>query len=325
MFTESTIAQWLDDCKTNGINVGMPELLRYRYHSKALDLTPKTVPQARLSGSYVTRFKGRGMEFDESRHYQPGDDIRAIDWRVTARTGKTHTKVYREERERPVFIMTDLSNSMQFGSEFLLKAVQAAHMSALACWAAVDRGDKVGGVSFNHTQHIEHKPRSRQAAVLGQLHSFTRLQSPELTSDDHAPHLPFLEACQRLHRLAKPGSLVWVISDFLHLSERASSVLANMTRHCEVRAGLIYDPLEHHLPLDITPQALTVTDGTVKRTLVFGDKKTEQQYGNMAQKRYQHISQQLNKIGITGFSVSSGKPLLSQKMQPLTNFDVVEA
>ena len=118
-----------------------------------------------MSGGYLSRQKGRGMEFDEARHYLPGDDIRAIDWRVTARTGKTHTKIYREERERPVFILCDLTASMQFGSQLLLKSVQAAHIAALLSWAAAARGDKVGALIFNDGMHRECKPLSRQRAT----------------------------------------------------------------------------------------------------------------------------------------------------------------
>ena len=118
-----TAQSYLARLQSDGIHLGVKELLQYRQFANLLDLTPRRTPQARLAGSYLTKHKGRGMEFDEARHYQPGDDIRAIAWRVTARTGKTHTKVYREERERPVFILCDMSSSMQFGTQLLLKSV----------------------------------------------------------------------------------------------------------------------------------------------------------------------------------------------------------
>lgn len=102
----------LNKLQSNGVSLSTAELLRYQQLAKLFSLAPKRMPQAKLAGSYLTKHKGRGMEFDEARHYQPGDDIRAIDWRVTARTGKTHTKVYREERERPVFLFCDYLPSM---------------------------------------------------------------------------------------------------------------------------------------------------------------------------------------------------------------------
>ena len=121
------IEKWLSKYQSNGVDLGIKELIHYQGKTALLNLSPRKTVQAKLAGAYLAKTKGRGMEFDEARHYQAGDDIRAIDWRVTARTGKTHTKLYREEKERPVFVLTDLSSSMQFGTQFLFKSVQAAH------------------------------------------------------------------------------------------------------------------------------------------------------------------------------------------------------
>lgn len=123
--------QWLKSCHANGVSLDLKELIYYRAKARLLDLTPKNQIKHKMAGQYLAPHKGRGMEFAEVRHYQPGDDIRSIDWRVTARTGQTHTKIYQEEKERPVFIFTDFSNTMLFGSQLLLKSVQAAHLSAL--------------------------------------------------------------------------------------------------------------------------------------------------------------------------------------------------
>ena len=128
------IRQWLDELHSDGIHLRLHELLRYQRQTQWLDLSPKQQIQNKLAGSYLAKSKGRGMEFDEVRHYQSGDDVRTIDWRVTARTGKVHTKLFREEKERPVFICTDLSQSMQFGSTLLFKSVQAAHLAAMIAW-----------------------------------------------------------------------------------------------------------------------------------------------------------------------------------------------
>lgn len=168
--------------------------------------------QAKLAGSYLAKTKGRGMEFDEARHYQPGDDIRAIDWRVTARTGKTHTKLFREEKERPVFVLTDLSSSMHFGTQLLFKSVQAAHLTALIAWSAQQRGDRIGGLVFNSVGHREYKPQTRHKAVLSLLHGVTTLHADNTanTSQD----VSFSDACARLRRLARPGSMVFLLSDF---------------------------------------------------------------------------------------------------------------
>ena len=140
---------------------------------------------SKMSGNYLARSKGRGMEFDEVRHYQNGDDIRAIDWRVTARTGKTHTKLFKEEVERPVLIATDLSENMLFGSQLLFKSVQAAHLASLVAWHAKSRGDRVGGIVFNQHYHAELKPRSRLQGVLHYLHILSQVHHKSIKSHMH--------------------------------------------------------------------------------------------------------------------------------------------
>ncbi len=167
--TKSILAKIL----STGISLSINELIQYQNKASLINLSASKNMQGQMSGNYLARSKGRGMEFDEVRHYQNGDDIRAIDWRVTARTGKTHTKLFREEVERPVLIATDLSTNMLFGSKLLFKSVQAAHLAALVAWHAKDRGDRVGGIVFNQQQHSELKPRSRLQGVLHYLHTLT--------------------------------------------------------------------------------------------------------------------------------------------------------
>ncbi|MGB2426616.1 MAG: DUF58 domain-containing protein [Alteromonas sp.] len=322
MAKQSMLAHNLAAYHTNGVELSVAELVRYRHHTKALDLSPKANPQAQLSGSYVSRIKGRGMEFNESRHYQPGDDIRAIDWRVTARTGKTHTKVFREERERPVYILTDMSRTMQFGSEFVLKSVQAAHLTALIAWAAIERGDKLGSISFNDKYHLETKPRNRQAAVLTVLHHLLRLQNQSaeqaLKKQSQKSKVDsFHDACARLVRLAKPGSLVWLISDFQQLNAQTTRLISNLSRHCEVRAAVINDPLEMRLPDAVERQSLTVTDGTNHQSIVLGDTQSNQDYASWANVRLEQTAENLQNANTHGFTVSAGVPLLEHNLQPL--------
>ncbi|RUO21288.1 DUF58 domain-containing protein [Aliidiomarina iranensis] len=143
----------------------MAELLKYRYQPLALPV-PKASGSSSQSGLRLSKTRGRGMEFDEVRHYQAGDDVRAIDWRVTARTGQTHTKLFREEKERPVFLCVDFSNSMWFGSQLLLKSLQAAHVAAGIAWHTIQRGDRVGGLIYNNAEHSEIKPQGRQHGAL---------------------------------------------------------------------------------------------------------------------------------------------------------------
>lgn len=121
---------------------------------------------AKQGGAYVSSFKGRGMEFDESRIYQAGDDIRNMDWLVTARTGTAHTKVFREERERPIILWLDLGISMMFATRNKFKSVIASEIAALIAWSAAKNNDRIGGLIFSAEQHVEIKPRRGKTAAL---------------------------------------------------------------------------------------------------------------------------------------------------------------
>lgn len=303
----------LERLQSNGIELNVKELLQYRQFATLLDLSPKRTPQARLAGSYLTKHKGRGMEFDEARHYQPGDDIRAIDWRVTARTGKTHTKVYREERERPVFVLCDLSSSMQFGTQLLLKAVQAAHLTALISWAAAQRGDKVGALIYSDQHHVECKPLSRKRAVLGICHELMRCQNKEhQQSSASCSSVQMGQALARLRRLAKPGSLIYLISDFLHLTDAATQHLLQISRHCEVSALAITDPLERELPAVQRLQPVNVTNGSEQQTWILGDKALANHYTSSQQARWQYVEGQLSQCKTPLSFIDAGQPLYEQ-------------
>lgn len=201
------------------------------------------------AGAYVSRFRGRGMEFDESRPYQPGDDPRNIDWRVTARSTEAYTKLFREERERPVLIMLDLRRSMHFATRGCFKSVNASRAAALLSWAAHHRGDRLGGIIFGDTTHRELRPRLGRQSALHYLHQLT-IHPDWATTDAPVadPAQPLVQAMSALRRVTRPGSLVIVISDFSGFNRAAQSYLSGVARHNEVLAVFLSDPLERRLP-----------------------------------------------------------------------------
>ncbi|MEE7625957.1 DUF58 domain-containing protein [Methylobacter sp. Wu8] len=204
------------------------------------------------SGGYVSRFKGRGMEFEEARVYQPGDDIRSIDWRVTARTGEPHTKMFREERERPVFISVDDRPAMHFATRGVFKSVLAAKLAGLLAWAAQHHGDRIGGQIFTGNVCRELKPQNGKHAVLRFLNAISSgagFNRPDQAQAEIAASAITLEqVLARLIQHARPGSLVYIISDFRGINDQAETHLAKLSRHCEVVLIFVYDPLESHLP-----------------------------------------------------------------------------
>lgn len=181
------------------------------------------------------------MEFDEVRAYQETDDARSIDWRVTARRGRPHTKLFREERERPVLLFVDLHPGMYFGSRVQLKSVLAGRLAALLGWAAVRAGDRVGGLVSAVSGHREIHPAAREHGQLTLLRTMIELQpaAPGVLSPGRMDG-----ALARLARMANPGSLVVILSDFRELGETADRHLAALVRHTDVIAGFVYDPLE---------------------------------------------------------------------------------
>ena len=132
-----------------GIYTSIEELASMRYNTTGLNPLAHKKALASMAGGHISSFRGRGIDFSEVRIYQPGDDIRNIDWRVTARTNKPHTKLYREERERPVYIVVDQCQSMFFGSKKTFKSVTAARAAANLAWGTIDNGDRVGGLVFS--------------------------------------------------------------------------------------------------------------------------------------------------------------------------------
>ncbi len=317
--------QWLRSHYADGCNISIKELLQYRNKTALMDLTPKNTIQAKLAGSYVTKAKGRGMEFDEARHYQPGDDIRAIDWRVTARTGKTHTKLYREERERPVFILADFSSSMYFGTQLMFKSVQAAHLASLIAWSAADRGDRIGGLLFNQNIHHEFKPFTRQKAVLSLLSGIAKMHQSPHHQNQQGQNSPFQDgkqhtqeqgyfgdACARLRRLAHPGSKVFILSDFLDLDDKAAQHISRISRNCEIVAYQITDPFEHQLPSVSVPHNVSLTDGNNSQTFTLGEEKTAREYAQAHSQMSDHIKSTLLKCRVKHHKISAALPLEEQ-------------
>lgn len=229
------------------VSVSQPGLIRLSSPARAIALDVLRVNSLQ-TGAYVSRFRGRGMEFDESRPYQPGDDPRSIDWRVTARSTTAYTKLFREERERPVLVAVDLRSTMHFATRGCFKSVNASRAAALLAWAAHHRGDRLGGLVFGDTTHRELKPRLGRRAALRFVHELA--EHPDW--ERHAAGQPRSEALPRamsaLRRVARPGSLVVVISDFSGFTRAAQSYLSSIARHNEVLAVFLNDPIERELP-----------------------------------------------------------------------------
>jgi uncharacterized protein (DUF58 family) len=263
------------DKKAEGITWISPQsLIQLRLHANQLSLDRSKI-HAKQGGAYLSSFKGRGMEFDESRIYQAGDDIRNMDWRVTARTGAAHTKVFREERERPVLLWLDLNASMMFATRNKFKAVVATELAVLIAWSAAINNDRIGGLIFSDDEHVEIKPRRGKTAVLDFIGRSTKHRAWSVDQVKNPSHRNMVSAISRLRKVTHPGSLIFMISDFREMDEKAFSHLANIARHNDIILIKITDPMEIELP---SSGSYRLTDGNNELQIQTANKKTRNKY-----------------------------------------------
>jgi uncharacterized protein (DUF58 family) len=280
------------------VSVSLKTLIDLARPAAGLNLKHSAI-RAGQNGGYVSRFKGRGMEFEEARGYQPGDDIRSIDWRVTARTGETHTKVFREERERPVFISVDNRPTMHFATRGVFKSVLAAKLAGLLAWAAQHHGDRIGGQLFTDTVCRELKPQNGKHAVLRFLNAIASQE--DLNRVDQSS-ITLEHALARLMHHARPGSLVYIISDFRGVNDQVENHLAKLSRHCEVVLIFVYDPLENHLP---EKGRYRFTDDKQDVVIDTGDRQRLLKYHQHFAQRLHQLEQIAKKMGLAFIQCST--------------------
>ena len=247
----------LSDPQTKSrIYTDLRALLALRHRARDLKLFSRQPARSMLFGETRSRFRGRGMEFEEVRRYQPGDDIRTIDWRVSARTGKPHTKLFCEERERPVHILLDQRSSMFFGSSNSFKSVIAGELAAALAWAALAGSDRIGGQIIGDRNESDIRARRNKQAVLKFIHDLHDFNCALPGNDQSTKSLAFmLEECRRLTR---PGTAIFVISDFHDIDEETERTLVTLGRHTDISMIRVYDPLERQLP---SVSELAISDG----------------------------------------------------------------
>ncbi|MBV6753665.1 DUF58 domain-containing protein [Pseudomonas chlororaphis] len=230
-----------------GIRTTLAELIEMRHRVREVQLFSTPSQRSPLIGLHHSKLRGRGVDFDQVRVYQAGDDVRTIDWRVTARTQEPHTKLFHEERERPIFILVEQSRQLFFGSGLTFKSVLAAQAASLIGWAALGHNDRVGGLVYGDNEHYEIKPRRSKQSLLQLLNRLVRVNHSlhtEAAADPNALGLALIRA----RKVLRPGSLVIVICDERALTDAAEQQLNLLSRHCDLLMLPVSDPLDHALP-----------------------------------------------------------------------------
>lgn len=277
----------------SAIETSIKELIQLQLRARQLKLQKPRQVLSSVAGLHQSRFRGRGMDYLESRRYQVGDDVRNIDWRITARTGDTYTKLYHEERERPVMLLLDLYPGMYFGTRKTFKSAQAIRAAALIAWATLHRGDHIGAL-ISTTEHHELPPRGGKRTVLKLINHLAKASrsSHKKRLDTQADWLE--PALVRLQQVVKPGSMIILLSDFYHLSEQSKRLLTKLRQHNDILAIQFTDPLETALlPAGNYP----VTDGLMTGIINTFSKKGKNEYSQWIELHKQQIctlSRELN-------------------------------
>ncbi|MGA7297720.1 MAG: DUF58 domain-containing protein [Rhodanobacteraceae bacterium] len=196
------------------------------------------------AGQHLSHLHARGVDYAESRIYQPGDDIRVMDWRVTARTGKPHTKLFLEERERDLLVLLDLNSGMRFGTRKRFKSVQAIRAAALAAWTSAAVGDRAGALVFG-PQSSWIRPRAGTRGVLALLRDMLRVDA---TASDSSDVRVLSSALDQASRCLHSGSRIVLISDGFSCDADAQARLARMRQKADVAILGVADPLEMQTP-----------------------------------------------------------------------------
>lgn len=293
-----------------GVYVSLKELVALQLQASGFSFLPRQPVHSILSGRHGSRLRGRGLNFEELRHYHTGDDIRTLDWKVTNRTGKPHVRVYTEERERPVLLLVDQRISMFFGSRTRMKSVVAAELAALSAWRVLSAGDRVGALVFNDTDIVEVRPQRSRKTVLQVLHHILqfnhqlRADYPAVQNDAQFNHV-----LREAERLSSHDYLIVIISDMSGWNGESVKRIKRLARHNDVMASLVYDPLEKTLP---ESSQLVLSDGDMQIQVDSANARLSQQYTEHFESAVEHLQSALNRHGVPVIPVNTIDSALSQ-------------
>jgi uncharacterized protein (DUF58 family) len=272
-------------------------LVRQQVHARNLSLSGRKKASSAISGLHDSRFRGRGMDYQESRVYQSGDDIRNMDWLVTARTGVPHTKLFQEERERPIHIIMDSNQSMSFGTRKEFKSVTAAKAAALLAWAAVKNGDRVGVMSYGKNGIHHEKPVGGKRGMMRLIAHLVQADAAENKAQNPDKNTLLQDALKRLRTIVRPGSLIIIVSDFYHLGSEVKRHLVQLNKHNDVLALFITDNFEISTPL---PGVYGINNG--EKSVVLNANK-DNDVRTMQQKQSHHLDVIFENIQKSGVAV----------------------
>lgn len=300
---------------TVGVYTSLQELVALQYAARGFSLLGKQPSGSALIGRCSTRLRGRGLSFEELRAYRPGDDVRSIDWKVTARTQKPHLRVYTEERERPVLLVVDQRLAMFFGTQVQMKSVTATELAAIIAWQVVDTGDRVGVVAFNDSEVIEVDPHRNRRTLIQVLEALVKQNAALRVDGGIQHHRGQLNAVlEGVARRAAHDWIVVVISDFQGIDADTRGIVKRIARHNDVIAALVHDVAALAMP---ARRHFVVSDTHLQVQIDTADTATRSGIAAIQQRRLESLDHIRHELTIPVLPIDTSGDVARQLRQVL--------
>jgi uncharacterized protein (DUF58 family) len=290
----------------------LDDLVELRHQARTLGLASHHLVNSAFSGLYASVFRGAGLDFEEVREYREGDDIRNMDWHVTARTDVPHLKVFQEERERSVIICVDGGPHMGFGTRGTFKAIQAARAVALLGWAANQLNDRVGGLIFGDPiKSLQYfRPHRGRRALWRMLSVLTQPGKTGETLGD-----PLLEALKKVNLGAQTGALIFVIAAM----DRELDTLERTFGSLRQRHAVVLLPVDDPADMEIPSMGRVVFSGPEGRLLEVNtdDEEGQELYRTDWQRRRRKLHDLANRMGFTMIALRTDEDVHRSLMRGL--------
>jgi len=293
-----------------GVYVDLDQLIALEQKGRKVSLLPRQPVHSLLSGRYASRMRGRGLNFEEIRDYRSGDDVRSIDWKVTARLQSPHVRVFDEERDRQGLLVVDQRLSMFFGTRRAMKSVTAAEIAAVVAWRILSVGDRVGGIVFNDRSIEEVRPQRSRRIVLQYLTKLAEQNQALGIGRGITRDATMLNrALDRIRRVAPHDATVVIFSDFDGADETTRHAIAALAAHNTVIAVLIHDPSQSELP---AAGRMKVTDGELQIALDVAHGSTRQNILDMSKTRLRSVFEWTRDFGVPVLPLSTAEEPVNQ-------------
>lgn len=290
--------------------ISLPQLLQLEQSARLLVHSSRMNVSSMFSGQHSAKERGRGLNFEELRHYLPGDDLRYIDWKISLRLGKPFIRSFTEERDRPALILLDQRMNMFFGSVHSLKSCIAAELAALLAWMIFHRGDRVGGLIFSDTEITKISPL-RSRSRLNELFRAIVVKNNALyaTAPDLDSQQQIDQTLQHALAIASHDHFICLISDFSEMSSKTLTLLRALSTRNQVLALQVYDPMALELPED---GRLLITQGQLQAELNLKKASIRYSIQKLSNERLEHTKDLMRRSHIPLGLISTKHSALTQ-------------